>query len=218
MWTKCLTYAAPSYNSTQQTISDATAHFNPAELRGLGPGRTLVLVNGKRKNQSALVYINDTPGKGEVGVDVKSIPAAAIERIEVLRDGASAQYGSDAIAGVVNIILKDDTEYAEVNIGGGFNTAGERNPLGAVNSAIDDSSIDGETISVDANFGFKIGNKGFANVTAAYMDQDQTNRPGNVTEDPLFGVNATDNSCLAQNPDMGMVVGQPQMTRNDMMF
>ena len=218
-----LTYAAPSYNSTQQTISDATAHFNPAELRGLGPGRTLVLINGKRKNQSALVYINDTPGKGEVGVDMKSIPAAAIERIEVLRDGASAQYGSDAIAGVVNIILKDDYEYAEVNIGGGFNTAGESNPLGAVNSALDDKTIDGETISVDANFGFKIGSKGFANVTAAYLDQGKTNRPGNVTEDPLFGVNTTPgdpnfSQWLVDNPDMGMIVGQPEMTKNDVMF
>jgi len=99
-------FKIPSYNSTQQTVSDATAHFDPSELRNLGPSRTLVLVNGKRRHQSALVYVNDTPGKGEVGVDMKSIPASAIERIEVLRDGASAQYGSDAIAGVINIILK----------------------------------------------------------------------------------------------------------------
>ena len=88
---KMLTYKVPSFNSTTQAISDGTAHFDPADLRGLGPSRTLVLVNGKRKNLSALVYINDTPGKGEVGVDLKSVPAAAIERIEVLRDGASAQ-------------------------------------------------------------------------------------------------------------------------------
>jgi iron complex outermembrane receptor protein len=111
-----LTYKVPSYNSSNQTISDATAHFDPADLRGLGPSRTLVLVNGKRKNQSALVYINDTPGKGEVGTDMKSIPTAAIERIEVLRDGASAQYGSDAIAGVINIILKKNVEYTNLNV------------------------------------------------------------------------------------------------------
>lgn len=73
-----LTYSVPSYNSSNQTISDATAHFDPADLRGLGPSRTLVLVNGKRKNQSALVYVNDTPGKGEVGTDMKSIPTAAV--------------------------------------------------------------------------------------------------------------------------------------------
>ena len=107
---KMLHYTVPSFNSTQQTISDATAHFDPADLRGLGPSRTLVLINGKRKNPSALVYINDTPGKGDVGVDMNSIPINAIKRVEVLRDGASAQYGSDAIAGVINIILNDQTE------------------------------------------------------------------------------------------------------------
>ena len=85
----------------------------------------MVLVNGKRKNASALVYINDTPGKGEVGVDMKSIPVAAIERVEVLRDGASAQYGSDAIAGVVNVILKDDVDYTTVNFYSGITTEGD---------------------------------------------------------------------------------------------
>ena len=90
-----LTFKVPSFNSQNQAISDATAHYDPADLRGLGPSRTLVLVNGKRKNQSAQVYLNRTPGKGEVGVDLKSIPVAAIERVEVLRDGASAIYGSD---------------------------------------------------------------------------------------------------------------------------
>ena len=105
-----INFRVPSYNSANQTISDATAHFDPSELRNLGPSRTLVLVNGKRKNQSALVYVNDTPGKGEVGTDMKSIPAEAIERVEVLRDGAAAQYGSDAVAGVINIVLKERTD------------------------------------------------------------------------------------------------------------
>ena len=80
---KALTFAIPSFNSTQQTVSDATAHFDPADLRGLGPSRTLVLINGKRKNQSALIYVNDTPGKGEVGSDMKSIPSAAMQNVEV---------------------------------------------------------------------------------------------------------------------------------------
>jgi len=78
---KMLTYKVPSFNSTNQTISDATAHFDPADLRGLGPSRTLVLVNGKRKNQSALVYINDTPGKGEVGVDLYGLRVAKKKRV-----------------------------------------------------------------------------------------------------------------------------------------
>ena len=89
---RMLTFKVPSFNSQNQAIADATAHYDPADLRGLGPSRTLVLVNGKRKNQSAQVYLNRTPGKGEVGVDLKSIPTAAIERVEVLRDGASAIY------------------------------------------------------------------------------------------------------------------------------
>ena len=87
---RMLTFRVPSFNSQNQAISDATAHYDPADLRGLGPSRTLVLVNGKRKNQSAQVYLNRTPGKGEVGIDLKSIPVAAIDRVEVLRDGASA--------------------------------------------------------------------------------------------------------------------------------
>jgi iron complex outermembrane receptor protein len=122
-----LSYKVPSYNASQQTISDATAHFDPAELRGLGPSRTLVLVNGKRKHASSMIYINDTPGKGEVGVDMKSIPTAAIERVEVLRDGASAQYGSDAIAGVINVIMKEKVEYTEVNVTAGQTAGGHKN-------------------------------------------------------------------------------------------
>lgn len=101
-----LMFKVPSYNSTQQPISDAAAHFSPADLRGLLPSRTLVLVNGKRKNASALVYSYVTPGRGEVGVDMKSVPSAALKRVEVLRDGAAAQYGSDAVAGVINLVLK----------------------------------------------------------------------------------------------------------------
>ena len=119
---RMLNYTVPAFNSAQQTVSDATAHFDPFDLRGLGPSRTLVLINGKRKNPSALVYINDVPGKGEVGVDMKSIPAASIARVEVLRDGASAQYGSDAIAGVVNVILKDNVDDVDVNVFSGITT------------------------------------------------------------------------------------------------
>ncbi|WP_245167526.1 TonB-dependent receptor [Croceivirga sp. JEA036] len=194
---KMLTYKIPSFNSTNQTISDATAHFDPADLRGLGPSRTLVLVNGKRKNQSALVYINDTPGKGEVGVDLKSVPAAAIERVEVLRDGASAQYGSDAIAGVINMILKKDVEYTSVNAKTGITTEG-----------------DGFNFGVDFNSGLKLGEDGgYLNVTAAYYQQELTNRAGEPGEDLLFGVTADDPTWgpwLQENPDLGMTVGQPE--------
>jgi iron complex outermembrane receptor protein len=199
-----MTYKLPSYNSQQQTISDATAHFDPADLRGLGPSRTLVLVNGKRKNASALVYINDTPGKGEVGVDMKSIPAAAIERIEVLRDGASAQYGSDAIAGVINIILKDDVDYTTVNFRAGTTTEG-----------------DGFNQGFDASTGIRVGSNGFLNLSASFHDQEETNRAGEPGGDLLFidlsGL-TDDTGFITDNPDLGMHIGMPNMTTNDVSF
>lgn len=191
-------YAIPSFNASNQTVSDATAHVNPLGLRGLGPSRTLFLINGKRKNPSALVYINDTPNKGDVGIDLKGIPVAAIERIEILRDGASAQYGSDAIAGVVNVILKEDTEYAEVNALGGMYQEG-----------------DGETFYVDADIGFKAGKNGFVNVAATYQNENNTNRPGDYTgDDSIIGIPNTTGSELAMFPHGGMVVGQPETMLN----
>ncbi len=193
-----LNFKVPSYNSSNQTISDATAHFDPSELRNLGPSRTLVLVNGKRKNQSALVYVNDTPGKGEVGTDMKSIPQESIERIEVLRDGAAAQYGSDAVAGVINIVLKERTD-GEVSLGTGITTQG-----------------DGLTYDAAVNKGFAIGNGGSINLTASYYHQDETNRAGEPGGDGLFGVIFGDDDILngthpwiQENPDLGMTVGQP---------
>jgi iron complex outermembrane receptor protein len=202
---KMLTYKIPSFNSTNQTISDATAHFDPADLRGLGPSRTLVLVNGKRKNQSALVYINDTPGKGEVGVDLKSVPAAAIERIEVLRDGASAQYGSDAIAGVINMVLKKGVEYTTINTNAGVTTEG-----------------DGFNFGADFNTAINVGEKGgYLNLTLGYYDQEETNRAGEPGGDALFGVQAGDPTFgpwLAANPDLGMTIGQPKYHKVDAFF
>ena len=106
---------APSFNASHQTISDGTDHINPSSLRGLGPDQVLVLVNGKRRHSSALVHVNGTFGRSTVGVDLSAIPKAAVERIEILRDGAAAQYGSDAIAGVINIVLKENTESLQLN-------------------------------------------------------------------------------------------------------
>lgn len=194
-----INFRVPSYNSSNQTISDATAHFDPSELRNLGPSRTLVLVNGKRKNQSALVYVNDTPGKGEVGVDMKAIPAAAIERVEVLRDGAAAQYGSDAIAGVINIVLKERvTGMATIN--SGVTTEG-----------------DGFTYDAAVNKGFLLGDKGVLNLTGNFYHQDYTDRAGEPGGDGLFGVIFGDDAILngthpwiQENPDLGMIVGQPE--------
>ncbi|NND70714.1 MAG: TonB-dependent receptor [Rhodothermales bacterium] len=192
-----INFRVPSYNSSNQTISDATAHFDPSELRNMGPSRTLVLVNGKRKNQSALVYVNDTPGKGEVGVDMKSIPASAIERVEVLRDGASAIYGSDAIAGVVNIVLKERLT-GEVSATTGVTIEG-----------------DGLFYAADANKGFAVGEGGILNVTGSFYHQDYTNRAGEPGRDDLFGVDGT-NSWIQSNPDLGMMVGQPEYDKGSL--
>jgi iron complex outermembrane receptor protein len=191
-----LTFKVPSFNSQNQAISDATAHYDPADLRGLGPSRTLVLINGKRKNQSAQVYLNRTPGKGEVGVDLKSIPTAAIERVEVLRDGASAIYGSDAIAGVMNIILKKDVEYSTFSTKAGIT-----------------SEQDGFSLSSDFNTAFGFGDGGFVNVTLGYYKQETTNRAGIASD---VGSTPRDIAWLAANPRAGMTVGQPAMEKKDL--
>lgn len=111
-----LQYAAPSFNASKQSGSDGADHIDPATLRGLGPDQTLVLINGKRRHQSSLINVFGTRGRGNTGTDMNAIPVSAIKRIEVLRDGASAQYGSDAIAGVINIVLNDQTESLQGSI------------------------------------------------------------------------------------------------------
>ena len=115
---------APSFNMPKTSISDGSDSVRPMTLRGLSSGQVLVLINGKRRHTTALVHVNSSPSRGDTGVDLNAIPAAAIQRIEVLRDGAAAQYGSDAIAGVINIVLKTD------NDGGTFSVyRGENNHI-----------------------------------------------------------------------------------------
>ena len=128
---------APSFNFSSSSISDGTDALRPATLRGLGPDQVLVLVNGKRRHQASLIHINTSVGRGTAGVDMNAIPAASIKRIEILRDGAAAQYGSDAIAGVINIILDDADSGGRVAASYGEYTEG-----------------DGETSNLDLNGGF----------------------------------------------------------------
>ncbi|MGM5471221.1 TonB-dependent receptor [Flavobacteriaceae bacterium LMO-SS05] len=186
-----LQYAAPSFNASKQSGSDGADHIVPASLRGLGPDQTLVLINGKRRHQSSLVNVFGTRGRGNSGTDLNAIPASSIKRIEVLRDGASAQYGSDAIAGVINIVLKDNTggfsggvTYGAYStaIGNGWEDAtGEtlynvegKNRLDGKNK-----SFDGETVKVDANYGAALGkNGGFINFTTEFLSKNNTLRPG----------------------------------------
>ena len=154
-----LTYAAPSFQSSRQAISDGTDHVDPASLRGLGPDQVLVLVNGKRRHTSALVNINGTVGRGSVGTDLNVIPLASIKRIEVLREGAAAQYGSDAIAGVINIQLKDDSTGITASATGGQHYEG-----------------DGRLFQGDANVGIGLGGRGFIDVSGQFLNRGYTNR------------------------------------------
>lgn len=147
---------APSFNYAEMSVNDGSDHVSPAMLRGLGPDQTLVLINGKRRHTSALIH-QYSIGRGSAGTDFDAIPMSAVKRIEILRDGASAQYGSDAIAGVINIILKTstDTEIAE-----GYRIT---------------SQGDGETFDTSINSGFELGD-GFINLTAEARNADSTNR------------------------------------------
>lgn len=166
-----LNYVVPSFNSNTQVISDGTDHIDPASLRGLGPDQVLVLINGKRRHTTSLININGTFGKGAVGTDLNAIPVASIKRIEILRDGASAQYGSDAIAGVINIILEDNTAEGRVDF-----------TSGGYLSKNSEGTLDGETVQANANLGFKLGKQGgFINLSGSYDFRDPTNRQKEFT-------------------------------------
>lgn len=176
-------FTAPSFNSTKHAISNVTSYVDPATLRGLGPDQTLVLINGKRRHQSSALNVNNVVGRGSVGTDLNAIPTAAIERVEILRDGAAAQYGSDAIAGIVNIVLK-------------------KNPRGGVvtgNYGITNKG-DGATYDLGVNFGLPVGKRdGFLNLTAQGHHNDPTDRSGDYTGRVYNSNQATDNALVAQN-------------------
>ncbi len=150
----------PSFNFPRPSISDGTDAVRPATIRGLGPDQTLVLVNGKRRHVGSLVNVNGTVGRGSAGVDLNAIPANMIDRIEVLRDGAAAQYGSDAIAGVINVILRKDAGFS-ANVTGGRTT---RN--------------DGTVVDAGVNYGIDLGNGSFIHIGGTYRFRDSTNRTG----------------------------------------
>lgn len=191
-----LQFAVPSFNATKQSGSDGADHIDPASLRGLGPDQTLVLINGKRRHQSSLVNVFGTRGRGNTGTDLNAIPASAIKRLEVLRDGASAQYGSDAIAGVINIVLNDNTDGVRGSLSyGGYSTRvggdyqqqifdtqdGWDTPVFNVNGTnrIDGKTkkYDGITKKLDLNYGTSLGDEGFFNVTTEFLSKDRTLRP-----------------------------------------
>jgi iron complex outermembrane recepter protein len=196
-----LNMVAPSFTSNTQTVADGTDHIDPAQLRGLGPDQVLVLLNGKRRHTSSLVNINGTPGRGAVGTDLNAIPAFAIDRIEVLRDGASAQYGSDAIAGVINLNLKKATNKLEINAiaGSNFSSAANNHRGGH----------DGNNYQFDANYGRKIGkdNKGFINFTASLQLRDATSRANDENNTIFNGFNSVERVAAANGVNLTTMFG-----------
>ncbi len=188
-----LNYVAPSFTSQSQTVSDGTDHIDPAALRGLGPDQVLVLINGKRRHNTSLLNINGTVGAGSVGTDMNAIPAAAIQRIEVLRDGAAAQYGSDAIAGVINIVLKKATGELDLTVTTGANISSKSN--------FQDGGMDGEKIQIDANYGLALGDKGgFINFTGSVATREQALRNATNLEQIYDVANAVENAYTTANP------------------
>ncbi len=177
----------PSFNLPRQSNSNFADLVRPAQLRNLSPDQVLVLVNGKRRHTTATLTTESKLGKGTSPVDFNSIPVGAIKRIEVLRDGAGAQYGSDAIAGVINVVLKDADEGGEATASWGQNRT-DFKPTGR-------SVNDGDTLFASVNSGFAVGG-GFLNLTAEYRDRDQTLRSG-PDQIPFFEEQTPANLALA---------------------
>jgi iron complex outermembrane receptor protein len=176
---------APSFNFPRTTIADGSAAVRPATLRGLGPDQVLVLINGKRRHTTALVHVNGTVGRGSTGVDLNAIPVSAIERIEILRDGAAAQYGSDAIAGVINIVLKAGAGPGRLAFKAG--TTASDQGVGA------DTTWDGELLEAGLTKGLKLG-KGWLFVSGEFRDRNRTNRAGADQRDQFVAGDAGNNA------------------------
>ena len=187
----------PSYNVNSQPISDAATIVRPANLRGLAPDHTLVLINGKRRHRAAVIYwLGNGVADGAQGPDISLIPSVALKQVEVLRDGAAAQYGSDAIAGVMNFILKDDSEGAKLEAKYGEYKEG-----------------DGAAYSIAGNIGLPLGESGFANFSFEYGESDDTDR--SVQRDDAAALIAAGNTAVA-NP--AQVWGSPEITNELKLF
>jgi iron complex outermembrane recepter protein len=178
--TSTLNYAAPSFNYNKQSGSDGADHIELATLRGLGPDQTLVLLNGKRRHQTSFVAVFGTRGRGNSGTDLNAIPMSAIDRVEILRDGASAQYGSDAIAGVINLVLKKSVKQFTANAGysvyndNKYNTHFKQS-LGQYETP--GGPLDGGTFTFGANYGLPVGKRGgFINLSADFLNSEKTFR------------------------------------------
>lgn len=187
---RALAVLIPGFNAPRPSITDGTDHAPPFTLRGLNPDQVLVLINGKRLHQNSLLHNNGTVGRGSSGVDLNTIPLHSIERVEVLRDGAAAQYGSDAIAGIINIILKGYGQRSQASLTYGSTRAG-----------------DGITRQGDFFYSLPLTGDGFVNLTAEWRDRGSTNRAGPDAQDggrvnTHFGDADTQDALFALNAEM----------------
>ncbi|NNK19653.1 MAG: TonB-dependent receptor, partial [Flavobacteriaceae bacterium] len=194
-----LNYVAPSFTSNTQTISDGTDHIDPASLRGLGPDQVLVLINGKRRHTSSLINVNGTFGRGSVGTDLNAIPTAAIQRIEVLRDGAAAQYGSDAIAGVINIILNRTVDELLINVTTGANFSENANNQ--------TGGVDGATTNIAGSYGIPMGDNGGYLTLSGDFDVRQEYSRMNEWEGDVFNLyNTVERFAQADGADLSLLL------------
>ncbi|MGB0496095.1 MAG: TonB-dependent receptor plug domain-containing protein, partial [Kangiellaceae bacterium] len=183
--TQLMATVAPSFNVNAQPISDAATMVRPANLRGLSPDSTLILVNGKRRHRSAVIaFLGGGISDGAQGPDISVIPAVALKQVEILRDGAAAQYGSDAIAGVINFVLKDNSDGGMVEVKYGEYDEG-----------------DGQQVTIAGNLGLPLTERGFVNFSYELNNQDATNR----------SVQRGDAAALRAGP----AGGQPNLDVND---
>jgi len=211
--TQILQQLVPSYNAPQPSITDGSDHMRPATLRGLGPDQVLILVNGKRRHTSALVHVNGSIGRGSTGVDLNAIPGSAIAKIEVLRDGAAAQYGSDAISGVINIVLKEEmgldatASYSQYfsSVTRGYAEDEENLPdnSDANNYDWDGNGIggpqdvdyrDGETLNLHLGYGLKIAQDGKLYVSGHIRNRERAVRAGLDPRQQYFDGDPRENS------------------------
>jgi len=198
---------APSFNFSRTQVSDGSDLFRPATLRGLQPDQTLVLINGKRRHNQSIFGLNGTVGAGAAGTDMNAIPLSALKGVEVLRDGAAAQYGSDAIAGVINLSLNDSTGVTTGYVQAGSTGEG-----------------DGDTISIGLNRGFDLGDEGgFINFSAEYRNADGTNRAerdtggsldvpaGTLSDDVRWGQGNADSEFTSLFYNMALPLGDTEL-------
>jgi len=190
---------APSFNFPRPSVTDGTDHIRPATLRGLNSDQVLVLINGKRRHNSALVNINGSVGRGAMAVDLNAIPPEAIDHIEILRDGAAAQYGSDAIAGVINIILKRDVP-------------------GEVSAQVGQTKFgDGRTSVLDGSYSWALPKNGYLNLSGEARQRDSTNRAGIDTRQQYFTGDPRNNDPTLTNR-LDSWVGDPKQHGASGMF